>query len=58
LLGISISLNISDAVITNESIVLAFIGVLATFIVVGNFAQVSEIRNIIENKIKSLEHKT
>ena len=58
MLGISISLNISDAVITNESIVLAFIGVLAIFIIVGNFAQVSEIRNIIENKIKSLEHKT
>ena len=58
MLGISISLNISDAVITNESIVLAFIGVLAKFIIVGNFAQVSEIRNIIENKINSLEHKT
>jgi hypothetical protein len=58
LLGISISLNISNTVITNESIVLIFIGVLATFIVVGNFAQVSEIRNTTDNKINGLEQRT
>lgn len=58
LFGISICLNVSSVVITNESIVLTFIGILATFIVVGNFAQVSEIRNITDQKINRLEQKS
>lgn len=58
LLGASLFLNISKIVITNESIVLTFVGILATFIVVGNFAQVSEIRNITRTLIRDLEKKT
>jgi hypothetical protein len=58
LLGASLFLNISHTIITNESVVLAFIGVLATFIVVGNYAQVTEIRNDTKNQIKDLETKT
>jgi len=57
LLGISIFLNISHSVISNESIVLTFIGILATFIVVGNFAQVSEIRNNFDKQVHELEFK-
>jgi len=58
LLGTSLFLNISASVITNESIVLVFVGILATFIVVGNFAQVSEIKNSTDKQIRNLESKT
>ena len=58
LLGASLFLNISSTVITNESIVLVFVGILATFIVVGNFAQVSEIRNTTDKQINDLESQT
>jgi hypothetical protein len=58
LLGASLFLNISSIVITNESTVLVFVGILATFIVVGNFAQVSEIRNSTDKQIKDLDLKT
>ena len=55
MLCISINLNISSIIITNESIVLTFIGILATFIVVGNYAQVIQIKNETESKIIKLE---
>lgn len=58
LLGASLFVNISNTIITNESIVLVFVGILATFIVVGNFAQVSEIRNTTNSQIVDLELKT
>lgn len=58
LLGASLFLNISNTIITNESIVLVFVGILATFIVVGNFAQVTEIRNNTNSQIVDLELKT
>jgi hypothetical protein len=58
LLGASIFLNISHTVITNESLVLTFIGILATIIVVGNFAQVAEIRNDTTKQINDLELRT
>jgi hypothetical protein len=58
LLGASIFLNISHTVITNESLVLTFIGILATIIVVGNFAQVAEIRNDTTKQINDLESRT
>ena len=57
LLGASLFLNISHTVITNESIVLVFVGILATFIVVGNYAQVTEIRNNTNSQINELESK-
>ncbi len=55
MLGASLYLNVNSVVITNESIVLVFVGILATFIVVGNFAQVTEIRNSTDKQINSLE---
>lgn len=55
LIFMSITLNISQFVVTNESIVLFFIGVLATFVVVSNYSQVSDIKSNIENKIENLE---
>lgn len=58
LLGATLFLNISHTVITNESIVLVFVGILATFIVVGNYAQVTDIRNSTNNQIIELESKT
>ena len=58
LLGASLFLNISHTVITNESIVLVFVGILATFIVVGNYAQVIDIRNSTNTQINDLELKT
>ena len=41
LIVVSISLNISTTVITDASIVLVFVGILATFVVVSNYAQVA-----------------
>lgn len=41
-----------DLVVEKESIVLIFIGILATFIVVGNYAQVKDIQRGFESKIK------
>jgi len=58
LLGASLFLNVSHTVITNESIVLVFVGIIATFIVVGNYAQVTEIRNNTHSQIKDLELNT
>ena len=58
LLGASLFLNVSHTVVTNESIVLVFVGILATFIVVGNYAQVTEIKNNTNIQIKNLELKT
>ena len=44
--------TLSDA---NLTIVLSFIGVLATFIVIGNFAQVSDIRRRMEQDIEDIK---
>jgi len=55
LIFVSITLNISQIVVTKESIVLFFIGVLATFVVVSNYSQVSDIKSDIEYKIEKLE---
>lgn len=48
---IAISMNISECVITDESIVLLFVGILATFIVIGNQFQTY----IMEHRIKEME---
>lgn len=58
LLGASLFVNISNVVINNQSIVLIFIGILATFIVVSNYAQVSEIKNSTDKKVQDLETET
>lgn len=68
MLGASIISNISCYIVTNESLVLSFVGVLATFVVIGNFAQTQAIKdelkkenekfqkeiNETENKINSI----
>ena len=55
LLGFDIYSRISFVCITNESIVLVFVGILATFVVVSNYAQVKDIRDEMAREIKSLE---
>jgi hypothetical protein len=77
LLGSSIILSIiaicsafvhKDTIVTNESIVLVFVGILATFIVVSNYLQVrdikedfqfrvNELNDSFDNKIESLDLK-
>ena len=52
MLCISIFLNFGNIRIDDTSIVLAFVGILATFVVVSNYAQVKEMENRI-NKIES-----
>jgi len=37
------------------SLIIAFVGILATFVVVSNYAQVSRIENDIKDKIKKIE---
>lgn len=54
---ISISLNINNLVICNETIVLTFIGIIATFIVIGNYSQVAEIRNNTKSQMEYLDNK-
>ena len=51
LLVLSICFNIGRIEVNDVSIVLAFIGVLATFVVVSNYAQVQG----LENKLKSVD---
>jgi hypothetical protein len=46
-----------DLVINNMSIVLGFIGVLATFIVVGNYLQVIEIKNELKNTNRRVDER-
>lgn len=43
---------------TNLTIVLSFLGVLATFIVVGNFSQVTAIKDEMSNKIENLREQS
>lgn len=42
---------ITKAEIDDKSLIITFIGVLATFVVIGNFAQVSEIRHNVEQDL-------
>ena len=43
-------------VVEKESIVLVFVGILATFIVVGNYAQVKSIEQDFSQKVGELKH--
>jgi hypothetical protein len=43
--------------IVSVSIILAFVGILATFIVVGNYSQVKEIEGKFDEKVKILDTK-
>ena len=55
MLGFSIFVNYGSIDITNESIVLSFIGILATFVVVGNYSQTIQIKAETEKAIKEIE---
>ncbi|MDR3226739.1 MAG: hypothetical protein LBT56_03610, partial [Prevotellaceae bacterium] len=44
-----------NTVLTNESIVLIFVGILATFVVVSNYIQVKSIEDRTEKQINSLQ---
>jgi len=46
-----------DTVILNESIVLIFVGILATFVVVSNYIQVNSIEKKFDEKIKEVDEK-
>jgi peptidoglycan hydrolase CwlO-like protein len=54
-LGIDIALHISCKVVTSDHIVLTFVGVLATFIVVSNYAKVRETKREFEKKIDEVK---
>ena len=47
--AISICMNISEIVVNDISLVLGFIGVLATFIIISNSVQLWKFENKIEN---------
>ena len=55
LLAAAISLHISDVVISDKSIVVTFIGVLASIIVIGNVSQVAYIKSHFDKKSNELE---
>ncbi|MDR2809649.1 MAG: hypothetical protein LBB84_03710 [Tannerellaceae bacterium] len=55
LLGIDIALRISCEVITSDHIILVFIGILATFIVVSNYAQVKDIKESTNTEIREIK---
>ncbi len=55
-IGLGICCFIEHTIITsNESIILIFAGLIATFIVVGNYAQVQNIKKEFEDRINKLD---
>lgn len=50
--------SIPSGKLDNDGLVIAFLGVLATFIVIGNFAQTSRIEEGLNTKINSLKKRT
>ena len=44
-----------DIAASSEKIILTFVGILATFIVVTNYAQVSDIKKEMEDKMSQLD---
>lgn len=52
---ISLSANFIDnsIIVSDQSIVLIFIGILATFVVIGNYMQVKETENRFKEKLKN-----
>ncbi|MBP5371535.1 MAG: hypothetical protein J6Y55_06400 [Bacteroidales bacterium] len=54
LLGFDIYSRISYLCITDESIVLSFVGILATFIVIGNYAQVKDVKDETSKKFNAI----
>lgn len=57
MLGFSIALNFGNFSSNDTGIILTFVGILATFIVVGNYAQVMTIRDDSKETIKETKDK-
>jgi len=55
--AISICINFTKIEDSNSGLIFGFVGILATFIVVGNYAQVMTIRSEFDEKIKESETK-
>lgn len=56
-LWLSDRLHIFDSMPSSESLIITFIGILATFVVVSNFSQVANIEEKADRKIKEIEKK-
>ena len=54
-LWLSDRLHIFDSMPSSESLIITFIGILATFVVVSNFSQVANIEEKADRKIKEIE---
>lgn len=54
-LWISNKLQLFNDIPSSESLIITFIGILATFVVVSNFSQVSNIEQKVDNKITAME---
>ncbi|GHU86795.1 hypothetical protein FACS1894153_4350 [Bacteroidia bacterium] len=54
LIVIDICIHISEIVVVKESIVLTFIGILATFVVISNYAQLKDIKYETKSEISKL----
>ncbi|MDR1760977.1 MAG: hypothetical protein LBR55_00860 [Bacteroidales bacterium] len=52
-----IALHIECLAINDSSIILAFVGILATFVVISNYTQVKDIERKFENKTESFDKK-
>lgn len=57
MLGFSIALNFGNFSPNDTGIILTFVGIIATFIVVGNYAQVTTIKNDFKESILILNSK-
>lgn len=49
--------HVSSSISNGDAIVLAFFGILATFVVVGNYSQVLNIKAQMEDKLRDIENK-
>lgn len=56
LFGILICMHINNCVITESNIVLTFVGILATFVVIGNYVQSENIKVEFREEIKKYKH--
>jgi hypothetical protein len=53
--GVDIALHISREVVTDDHIILIFVGILATFTVLSNFAQVMEVKSEFKKKTNDMK---
>jgi peptidoglycan hydrolase CwlO-like protein len=57
LLGINICLHVSHTIIIDgQNLILGFIGIIATFVVVGNYIQVVDVKNEFREKLRAAEN--